>query len=345
MSRPGRPARLFALVAVAVIVAGLAAALWAYGALNRPYRGWEGERVDVILPDGVSATAMLERLAQAGVLRDPRLLRRWLVLSKQAGDLRAGEYRFERAASPLDIVDRLRAGDVVLHATTIPEGLHLDEIALRFAESGLFEPSALLAAFRDPSPIADLDPQADDLEGYLFPETYHSTRGELPSRLAATMVENFRRAVGEDYAARAAAIGLDLRQAVTLASMIERETSVAGERRRISRVFHNRLRLGMPMQCDPTVLYALHRAGHDVQILTGRHLAFDSPWNTYVVRELPPGPIANPGLASLLAAVDPDDGDELYFVAAPGGGHVFSRTLAAHNRAATEWRRYSRSSR
>jgi len=159
------------------------------------------------------------------------------------------------------------------------------------------------------------------------------------------MVGRFREQIDADYLVAAQRVGLDLREAVTLASMIEKETSLPEERGRVSRVFHNRLASGMKMQCDPTVRYALHRAGREPARLSLRDLQVDSPWNTYRQRGLPPGPIASPGAASLLAAVHPSDGAELYFVASPDGGHRFSDSLEAHTRAVAEWRSYLRSSR
>jgi UPF0755 protein len=279
------------------------------------------------------------------VLRRPALLRRWLLVRGGADALRAGEYRFDRPISPLEVLQRLERGDVLLHAVTVPEGLVASQVALRFAEAGFGPAHELLAAFHNPAPVEALDPQARDLEGYLFPETYHLARGTGAREIAETLVDRFRSSVGSDFARRAERVGLTVREAVTLASLIERETSVADERGRISRVFHNRLRRGMRLQCDPTVLYALQRAGRDVTRLTYRDLEFDSPWNTYRVEGLPPGPIASPGLASLVAAVEPPPGDELFFVAAPGGGHRFSATLESHLRAVAAWRSYSRSSR
>jgi UPF0755 protein len=328
---------------------GLAGALAAAGGcwslLNRPWAGRSGQPVTVVLEPGLSATAMLERLAQEGVIRHAALVGVWAELSGQARELHAGEYRFERAMSPLQVLGRLRRGEVVLHPVTLPEGLVLEEIALRLAQAGVGEVAPLVAAFRDPSPIRDLDPEAVDLEGYLFPDTYHFARGEAPASVAFRLVERFRDAIGEDYSRQAAIVGLDLRGAVTLASLIERETAVAAERGRVSRVFHNRLRSGMKLECDPTVLYAMRRAGLPLGRLSYRDLQLDSPWNTYRTTGLPAGPIANPGRDSLLAAVEPAPGDELFFVAAPGGGHRFSRTLADHLEAVAAWRSYSRSSR
>lgn len=336
------------IIQASALAAAAAVALvlgWTQWELRRPYAGWAGDRVDVVLEPGLDAGSMISRLHEAGVLRSPRLLRAWLAWSGESGSLQAGEYRFEASATPLEVARRLIRGEVLLHAITIPEGLVLEEIAERVAAAGFSEAERLAEAFRDPSLVRELDERAGDLEGYLFPDTYHFPSEVDERAVAAAMVERFREVAGGDYAARAERVGLDLRQAVTLASMIEKETSLPGERRRISAVFHNRLREGMLLQCDPTVVYAHRREGRLVQRLLLGHLELDSPWNTYRVRGLPPGPIANPGGASLEAAVDPEQTDEFYFVAAPEGGHRFSADLAAHQQAVAAWRRYSRSSR
>jgi len=334
---------LAGLITVTLVVAG--SAMWSYLALNRPHADWNGESVDVEVPAGLSATETIGRLAEAGVIGHPRLLSRWLALRGGGGAIHAGEYRFEREASALEVLARLERGDVLLHAVTIPEGLDLIEIAVRFEEEGFGVREDLLSAFRDPALVRDRDGEASDLEGYLYPETYRFPRGASAGTITRTMVERFWNEVGEEFPRRAADAGLSLREAVTLASMVERETSLPDERGRISRVFHNRLERRMRLQCDPTVIYALRREGREVGRLTYRDLEFDSPWNTYVSYGLPPGPIASPGKASLDAAVDPDEGRDLYFVAAPEGGHRFSPTLDAHLEAVAAWRTYLRSSR
>ena len=344
MSR--RLVRGAAVALLALAVAGIAVTLAARSELLRPYAGWSGTtHVDVTLEPGLGAGAMVDRLAAAGVLRSPWTARVWLRLRGTARSLQAGEYRFERPASALEVLARLAAGDVLLHPVTVPEGLSIAEVAARVAETGLAERSALLTAFRDPSAIRDLDPKAPDLEGYLFPETYHFARGTSAERIAAAFVERFRATALPEIGAAAAAVELSLREIVVLASLIEEETSLPEERPLVAQVFHNRLRRGMLLQCDPTVRYALERAGRPVPVLRTVDLAFDSPWNTYRYGGLPPGPIANPGLDSLRAAVGPTPGELLYFVAAPGGGHRFSRDLAGHESAVGAWRRYSRSSR
>lgn len=328
-----------------LIAAVVLSASAAYVALNRPYSGWPGEYVDIELAAGMDAGSMLDHLDDAGVIRDSRLVRGWLRLSGDSRTLQAGEYRFNEAASPLEVLRRLAGGDVLLRAVTIPEGLSMRAIAERLSEEGFASREDLLAAFRDPGAIGEIDPQANDLEGYLFPETYRFSKQTTAEQIAAAMVSRFKEVVGPDFTARAEAIGLSARQAVTLASLVEKETSLAEERTRISRVFHNRLRIGMRLQCDPTVIYALERAGQDVDRLTYDHLEFESPYNTYLVAGLPPGPIASAGEGSLIAAVEPADGRELYFVAAPEGGHRFSKDLESHIEAVKDWRSYLRSSR
>jgi UPF0755 protein len=334
-----------ALLVVLLAASGLTT-MWGWAELNTPHKGWEGETIRVDIPRGEDARAVVDRLARAGVLRRPGLVRLWLRLRHDAGRrLQAGEYRFDRPATALSVLDRLARGDVLLHPVTLPEGLDLRQTAERIAGAGFVDREELVAAFHDPSPILDLDPEAEDLEGYLFPDTYWFPRDEPPERIAASLVRRFREVAGESYAPRAAEAGLTLREAVTLASLVEKETGRAEGRGRVSPVFHNRLDRGMRLQCDPTVLYAMAREGIHVDRLLSRHLSFNSPWNTYVVRGLPPGPIANPGLASLEAAIEPEDGDDLFFVAAPGGGHHFSKDLRSHQRAVRIWRDYVRSSR
>lgn len=337
-----------AAIGAIVVVVGLGVACglgWTWSELSAPYAGWPGEKTVVDLPRGMDAGTMLRTLREAGVIRNEAMVKAWLVVRGGGDRLRAGEYAFDRPVSALEVISRLWHGDVLLHPVTVPEGLDLEEVAGRIAESGLASREDLVAAFRSAEAVRDVDPKATDLEGYLFPDTYFLPRGESAARIAETLVSRFKELAGPGYAERAEAAGLTVRQAVTLASLIESETSVPEERRRISRVFHNRLRGGMRLQCDPTVLYALKRAGRPTQRLTYADLEIESPWNTYQVVGLPPGPICNPGQESLNAAVDPEGGADLYFVASPTGGHRFSSDLASHLEAVRDWRRYQRSSR
>jgi UPF0755 protein len=339
-----RRARALGVAALLVLAALIAGGAWVAASLQEPYAGWRGTDAVVTLPPGTPASGMVDALARAGVVRSPRVLKAWIKLRGSAGRLQAGTYRFDRALSALDVLRKIEAGEVMLQAVTIPEGLDRWEIASRLAEAGLGQAEEFLRLSADPRPIRDLDPQARDLEGYLFPDTYYFPVGETPERVTEALLRRFRQVATAEYRAEAARLGLTLREAVTLASLIEEETSVPAERPRISRVFHNRLARGMRLECDPTVLYGLRRAGETVGRLLVKHLRHESPWNTYVVTGLPAGPIASPGRASLEAAVRPAaSGDELYFVAAPGGGHRFSSDLRTHLAAVAAWRDYVRS--
>lgn len=343
--------RLLKLAAVLLGLAALAAggaAWWLGRMLDTPYDGTDGTPVTVELERGMPARATLDALGDAGVVEYPDAVLAWLRFRGTAQDLQAGEYRFEGASTPRAVVGRLVRGDVVLHAFTIPEGLTVPSTIDRIVEAGFADRDALTAAAGSPEALAAVrtfDPSAEEIEGYLFPDTYRFPRGESADRIVSAMIERFLEVVGAEFAEEARAVGLSPREAVVLASLIERETGVSAERARVSRVFHNRLERGMLMQCDPTVIYAIEREGREVRRLTLTDLRYDSPWNTYRYPGLPPGPICSPGRASLMAAVKPADGPELFFVAAPGGGHRFSETLAQHNAAVREWRRYSRSSR
>lgn len=337
--------RRFLLIATAVILLlVMVVGLTFYGRLHSEYGGWDGDSTIVVLPSGEPAGRLLTRLHEAGVLAETWPLKSWLALRGGAEQIRAGEYLFERSASALTVLARLQSGDVMLHSVTIPEGRTLAEIVMDVTAAGFSETEALQAVFADPALVAELDPLAEDLEGYLFPDTYHFPGTVTAETVALTMVRRFQEVANEEFLAAAGERGLGLREAVTLASLIEKESGLSTERPRISRVFHNRLERGMPLQCDPTVLYAWARRGQPVERLTRKHLELDSPWNTYVYPGLPVGPIANPGAESLRAAIAPSDGNELYFVASPDGGHTFNASYEGHRRAVRTWRRYLRSS-
>jgi UPF0755 protein len=215
---------------------------------------------------------------------------------------------------------------------TFPEGLTALEMSKIFESHRLGPASAFVDAARQPAAIHDVDPAARDLEGYLFPETYAIPRKIDASKLVTQMVSAFERALTPQMREAAAARQLTVRQLVTLASIVEKETAKAEERPLVAAVYVNRLRLGMPLQCDPTVIYALTRAGRYDGNLHKVDLSYDSPYNTYRYPGLPPGPIASPGRAALEAAAQPADVDYLYFVSRNDGSHEFARTLAEHNR-------------
>ncbi len=302
-----------------------------------PFRGYvESERL-VDIPTGTSTPGISQRLVTAGVVRDALTFRVALWLSGQARGLKAGEYRFDRPMSARDVIDMIARGDVHVVPITFREGLTIAEKAEVFASSGFGAAEAFLAAAKNPGLVRDLDAEATDLEGYLFPDTYTLPRKTTADRLVERMVAQFRQVVTDELRAEAKARGLSIRQLVTLASLVEKETAKADERPTVAAVYSNRLRIGMGLQCDPTVIYALQRAGKFTGNLRRVDLQYDSPYNTYRHPGLPPGPIAAPGKASLEAAARPASVDYLYFVSRNDGSHEFARTLPEHNRNVQRW--------
>jgi UPF0755 protein len=251
--------------------------------------------------------------------------------------LKAGEYRFEREMTPLEVLDKIARGEVYLLNVTFREGLTIDEMAEIFETNGFGPAKSFVAAAADGSLVRDLDPKAQDLEGYLFPDTYALPRGADATRVVRAMVGRFQQVLTPEIRRAAEARGLTVRQLVTLASLVEEETARPDERPVVAAVYSNRLGMGMGLQCDPTVIYALQRAGRYTGNLRRDDLMFDSPYNTYRYAGLPPGPIAAPGKGSLEAAASPADVDFVYFVSRNDGSHEFARTLEEHNRNVHRW--------
>jgi UPF0755 protein len=312
---------LLKLFLVALLAAG--GVVWLVLA---PY-GPESETF-VNLAPGSSTARMGRQLEQAGVVRSRYafdLLRLW-----QRGTLRAGEYRFDHPAPVTEVFGRIARGDVFTKTVTVPEGASIFEIAARVEQAGLGTRQEFLdAAVSQAGLVDDLDPGAKSLEGYLFPDTYHFARKATPEQIAATMVKRFRVVAGQ--------LGLkeNVHRVVTMASLVERETAVAAERPLVASVFNNRLAKNMPLMTDPSVIYGLELEGRWRGAIYQSDLTTDTPWNTYMHPGLPPGPVANPGVRSLRAAMEPAATDYLYFVAAganPQGRSLFARTLDEHNR-------------
>jgi UPF0755 protein len=323
--------RFLALLVVLVCAAGAAAA-WVFAGTRRPYRAYTGEEQFVDIKPGTSTRAIGERLVEAGVVRDQVTFRLALWMSGRATHLKAGEYRFTEAATPGDVIGKLARGDVFVIPVTFPEGLTIAEMA-RIVEARGFGPaSAFVEAARDGSLVHAVDPAARDLEGYLFPETYALSRHADAARIVRLMAEAFDRALSPDLRTTARERGLSIRQVVTLASIVEKETARPEERPLVASVYENRLRIGMALQCDPTVIYALEQVGRYHGNLHHDDLSFDSPYNTYRYPGLPPGPIAAPGRASIDAVLHPAESEFLYFVSRNDGTHVFAATLDEHNR-------------
>ena len=302
-----------------------------------PHTGMPADGVFVDVVPGTGARTIAARLVEAGVVENALTFRLALWRSGRDRDLQAGEYFFDAPLTPLEVVARIADGRVFLRTITFPEGLTLPEMAAIFGASGFGDAAAFLEAASDPSLIGDLDPEAVDLEGYLFPETYSLLREATARDLVAAMLAQFRATFDAELLAQATERGLTVRDVVTLASVIQKETGQAAEHDFVSAVFNNRLRIGMPLQSDPTVIYALTQAGVYDGNLTRANLQFDSPYNTYRYGGLPPGPIAAPGRGVLHATLAPADVDYLYFVSRNDGTHAFARTLREHNRNVREF--------
>lgn len=328
--------RLFAVLLVAVVAAG-AGAYWLQARLHEPFRGYDTPDVFVDIPAGSGPTRIGERLVDAGVVPDAWTFRAGLLLSGRARALKAGEYRFDAPLDPLAVIDKIARGDVYKRLLTFREGLTVRETAQVFEERGFGQSDAFMKAASNVSLVSDLDPLARDLEGYLFPETYSLPRGTPASAVIEQMVANAKNALSPDVLEGAKRQGLTVRQLVTLASLVEKETASASERPLVAAVYRNRMKINMGMQADPTVIYALEQVGKYRGNLTKDNLQFDSPYNTYRYPGLPPGPIASPGRASIEAAAKPADVDYLYFVSKNDGTHVFASTLAEHNRNVFTW--------
>jgi UPF0755 protein len=330
---------LFRSLLAVVVVAGAGAAVIALGwsRMHEPYKGFDGAERFIEIPQGASSGDIRRRLIEGGVITDEFVFRAALLWTGAARRLKAGEYRFEQPASAVQVIDRLERGDVYARRVTFPEGLTMVEMAAIAARHGFGTASEFITAARDPAAIADLDPQARDLEGYLFPDTYALPRGTPPAKVVATMVNRFRASYDEGLRERAAAQGMTTRQVVTLASLIEKETGRSEERPVVAAVYRNRLAIKMAMQADPTVVYALAKAGRYDGNIRRQDLGFDSPYNTYKYPGLPPGPIAAPGKASLEAALAPAEVKFLYFVSRNDGSHVFAETLREHNANVNEY--------
>ncbi len=331
-----RALAVLAVLVVLVVLGAAAAGVWVTRRVAEPFAAFSGEQF-VEIPQGESTTGIGRRLVAAGVIRDDltfRLAVRWHGAGRT---LKAGEYRFTGPASPAAVIDRLARGDVYLLPLTFPEGLTVEEMAQLFAQTGLGRARAFVAAASNAAPIAAIDPDADTLEGYLFPDTYSLPRQIAAQALVDRMVRRFLSVFDEDMRARARATGLSVRQIMSIAALVEKETARAEERPLVAAVYRNRFRIGMPMQADPTVIYALKQAGRWNGNIRKGDLSFDSPYNTYRYAGLPPGPIASPGKAAIEATIAPAAVDYLYFVSRNDGSHAFAATLAEHNRNVQKW--------
>lgn len=287
----------------------------------------------LVIKRGMTLRQITRELDNSQLIDTPRAFALLAFLKGKQNKILAGEYRLSAAMTPQKILDTITSGKFVLYTLTIPEGFRILEIADLVASSGLGEKNRFLEATRNPEWIQTFDIPGRNLEGYLFPDTYKFPKNTSEAKIVETMLKTFQdKASG--VRKRALEMNLSLHEVVTLASIIEKETGQASERRLISSVFHNRLKKNMRLQTDPTVIYAL--ANFDGNIRK-KDLSVESPYNTYLYPGLPPGPIASPGLKALEAALDPAETDYLYFVSRQDGTHQFSTNLEDHNRAVTRF--------
>jgi UPF0755 protein len=322
--------RLGIIAAVAVVVAAVVGGgAWIFLKQQFEAPGPLAQETTVVVPRGAGLSTISEDLAAAGVVSDPLLFSLGVRLFGDARALQAGEYAFAAGSSMREAADLLASGRTVVHRLTVPEGLTSAEVV------------DLLAA-ADPltGEIAAVPP-----DGSLLPETYHFHRGDSRDSVLERMRQSMDEALAELWAKRQENLPLQSpEEALTLASIIEKETGVDSERPLVASVFVNRLRKGMPLQSDPTVVYRITGGKAPLgRSLTRGDLAAPTPYNTYQIAGLPPGPIANPGRAALEAAVNPAESDYFYFVAAGDGGHAFARTLNEHNANVAKWRKHLRS--
>jgi UPF0755 protein len=311
-----------------LLAAGGSWFLWR--ALRTPYKGYSKPSTRVEIRRGLRTAVILQQLQKAGVVRDEWIPLVYMKVLRSRDSLKAGVYEFNRPLAPIDVIDKLVRGDVILKSITIREGLDRFAVAKIFADDGLGTEAEWKKVTGDPELIRDIAPDADSLEGYLFPDTYKFDPGTSAATIAKAMVANFRKHWGSDLAF--ITTGLNVHQTVTLASIVETEAQRPEERPIVASVYFNRINKRMLLGADPTVIYALKLADRWDGNIRKADLQISSPYNTYRVTGLPPGPIANPGLASLRAAAAPAKTPYLYFVAKNDGSHVFATSNEEHNR-------------
>jgi peptidoglycan lytic transglycosylase G len=331
-----------------ILIALLAAGSWFAWAVLTPAE--PSGQTFVMLRPGYSTRRIASELQSAGVIRSKEAFILWHYFRRRRS-LKAGEYLFDKPASIIDIQKRLRRGDVYFHAVVVPEGYTMFDIARAVEGAGLGSAEDFLkVAQSDTALIADLDPAAKSLEGYLFPETYEFSRLMTMRDMAAAMVKQFRQVAAQAGLLPSPALGRSegvapsrpLHELVTMASIVEKETSVAAERPEVASVYYNRLNKRIALDADPSIIYAELLAGTYQGALHHTDMSFSSPYNTYRNAGLPPGAICNPGRSSLEAAMRPAQTDYYYFVADAQGHHRFARSIEEHNKNVIAYRKAMR---
>ena len=333
--------RVLRKIIFTVLLAGIIGILGilAFVKLNQPFGPSSPVQI-VDIPPGTAFTHISRLLHQKGLLGPEWFFQALARVQRVDRKIIPGEYELHAGMRPTALLAKLVNGEVYQHSVTIPEGYNVVQIADILDQKGLADKREILRLNRDPAFIRSVNIKADTLEGYLFPDTYRFARYNPPEFIVQTFVSRFHEMVTPELQAQAKSMGMTLQEVLTLASVIEKETGLATERSLVSGVFHNRLRRNIPLQSDPTVIYALEYFDGNIR---KADLSVNSPYNTYKVRGLPPGPIANPGLASIQAALYPTPSDFVYFVSRNDGSHKFSATLDEHNKAVDKYQRRPRS--
>jgi len=329
--------RIVTLVIAVFVVMFVASAVltstWLYRYAHSPLNPDLGA-VTVYIPPGSAFVSIAEMLEREGLIDNRRLFYLLARIRNVHHDLKAGEYELSGGSTPLELMDKLRRGDVKVHWVTIPEGLNMFEVADRFAARGFVDRDRFVALLSEADFLASLGIEADSAEGYLYPDTYAVTRSAREEDIIRFIVRRFHEEVSEEMVLEAEKLGYSFYEILTIASLVEKEARVKEEMPLISAVFHNRLKKGMRLQSDPTAIYLVDDFEGRIR---RRDLQRPTPYNTYRISGLPPGPICNPGIEAIRAALNPAPVDYLYFVSKNDGTHHFSTYLSDHNRAVIKY--------
>jgi UPF0755 protein len=329
--------RLIIILGILLLAAALISTVIFFKKIKEPYKGYPGKSVKVEINKGMNIYTIINVLKDNRIIDNKLLFRLYLKIFFPDVIFKAGEYQFSKPLTLRELVMKLKLGDVVLYKITLREGLTIRQTAELFARLRGIDIDRFIAACKNTALIANPGEKILDLEGYLFPDTYFIPKGISAKELVKMLVDKFNSHITNKMRWQARELGLSIAEIVTLASLIEKETSSREERFLISSVFHNRLKRGIPLGCDPTIIYALMRENKYRGKLGWDELKVDSPYNTRIHRGLPPGPICSPGYASLEGALFPKNTNYLYFVAKDNKSHYFSSSLKEHNKAVRKY--------
>ncbi|PIR01069.1 MAG: aminodeoxychorismate lyase [Nitrospinae bacterium CG11_big_fil_rev_8_21_14_0_20_45_15] len=330
--------RYFKYAIVGGYIAGITLLFYIIGLLyhqTTTAAGTNNNSVIVEIPQGASLTRISHILSEQGLILSPSAFRLLAYIKNKQKQIQLGEFDLNATMTPGEILEKITSGKALLHSITIPEGYRILEINQLLVSKGLTKGDEFISQTKNPTLLKQLNIPTDSLEGYLFPDTYHFARNTSAQAIVETMINTFKdKVLKKEFLQQAQTMGFSFHEIITLASIIEKETGAAEERKMISSVFHNRLKKHMLLQTDPTVIYAIKDFDGN---LRKKDLSMDSPYNTYRYSGLPPGPIASPGLESITAALNPSETQNLYFVSKQDGHHQFSTNLSAHNMAVRKY--------